>query len=299
LLPSPTGFKIAKIKQFLNSVNSLIDNPAERDEILNSLKSEGDRFVYDDFTGNYTWNAGTQKWDKTSSTQIIFNFPATKGGTTNNAVLTFVSYTDEAITIDMNTEYLPASASINLTVDGTKELEFTFSASYKTDGTPESIDAELYINPFTLTLSIKNTNTAISEDFKWSMGETNILAFGSSLEGNFTSITTVEDPGSIISEASAYIQIFDFRIEGALDVSGMAAYEEPTIAQINSNSTILLKWANDDVKIADGEFYVDTDDDLSVMLTFTDGSKADAEVFFDAMMDNFEDFFENLENDMS
>ena len=290
-----------KIQELMQSINEFLNNPAKKDELLKSLKSDENRFVYADFAGIYEWNPSTQDWDKSSSSKIIFKFPATENGTSNNAVLTFESYTDQAVTVDIDIFYLPKSASLNLTVDGNKELEFTYNASYKTNGIPESIRATLFVNPYTFATSFKNTNTKVSEDYSWVEGNENILAFGVTFNGDFSSISyDMEDEnfGNLISTATTYAQLYDARLEITANVTEIAKFDEPTTEQINANSTILLKWANDNVKIADGAFYEKDNEDIAIMLTFEDGSTADAEVYFETMINQFEKFFEDLEKDL-
>jgi len=158
------------------------------------------------------------------------------------------------------------------------------------------LELSLYVNPFTFTFAVFNTINTISEEFNWFYSEGNILSFGTTINGNFAAINQSE-PKVNITSASAYVQMFDAKLTGNADVTELMKFDDPTIAQVNANTTIELLWANDGVKIADGEIY-EKDDDVSLMLHFADGTSADAEVFFETMAKQFADFFDKAVTDL-
>jgi hypothetical protein len=72
-------------------------------------------------SGEYDWDSNNQEWDPpASSNSLVLNFP-TAEGINNNATFTLSAYSDEAVTLEGRTQYLPTTVDASLTVDG-KEL---------------------------------------------------------------------------------------------------------------------------------------------------------------------------------
>lgn len=88
-------------------------------------------------TGEYNWNSSNGAWGpSTSSNNLVLNFPTVAGGS-NNATFTLAAYTDEAVTIDGRTEYLPKTIDVSLSVAGTEIFAIDLSG---TEFYPETLD---------------------------------------------------------------------------------------------------------------------------------------------------------------
>src|SRR5690606_23190081 len=111
--------------------------------------------------GTYSWNATAQEWDFVGgSDKVIFKFPSTESGNSNNATYTIHSYAGITTpTSPLSGDYdgdFPSGLSIDLTVNGDKVMEYGFAASYNNDGEPTSVTTSLTLVPFKFEVSLTN-----------------------------------------------------------------------------------------------------------------------------------------------
>lgn len=78
-------------------------------------------------TGEFTWN-GSSWTSSSSSNDLILNFP-TAEGINNNATFTLSTYTDEAVTIEGQSEYLPTTIDASLSVGGNEIFSVDLSGT--------------------------------------------------------------------------------------------------------------------------------------------------------------------------
>lgn len=137
---------------------------------------------YNENKGTLTWNAAADSFEHVKGDKLIVEFPASNNATTNNAIFTVDAF-DTDIIADNE---VPVSVIANLTVDGTKEIELSLSGTYKTDGSPEKLDASLTISGYILSTSLVNNNEEVSIENSFKHGEVNILSTKVGVNGNFS-----------------------------------------------------------------------------------------------------------------
>jgi len=143
------------------------------DVLFHALKSAQDepqsiQEAYDMASGIYAWNNATQVWDYSDSgTEIVFQFPSTKTGTSNNAETKVYGYEGYTGTIGYDLEDyegdLPENIDISLKADNTTLFTFNFSASYTNEGEPTSVSASMTLDSFSMLVSASNTNNQKAE----------------------------------------------------------------------------------------------------------------------------------------
>ncbi len=167
-------------------MKSMLINPTEEPETIQE--------VYDDIVGVYSWNSTLIDWDyvKTGD-KIVFEFPATENGTTNNASYT-VSYSGYTGTnpIEDYDGDLPQNVIAELAVDNTTISKLTVDATYDSNGYPNSISTDFSIGQFVISASISNNNTSASTKFSFTHADKILLKLELSAKGNWTE-TNIEN----------------------------------------------------------------------------------------------------------
>lgn len=261
---------------------------------LSAEEEESIQSLFDDNKGVYEWNASTEDWDLTTAggSVIQLKFPADKDGTTNNAVLTLKSYTGTTIANPIDEDYsgdLPESLSMDLTIDGSVEMEYSFDIDYNSNGEPEKVETSLLLNPFKLSYSATNTTSKIGTSASLTNGKVTVIGVGYEINGNFseTAINAAEDEEDIfkdvITAASFEYTMMNLEISGEIDlpnfydaVADIDIYEEADKfdgesltaeqtskveagataleAALNSNTTLTMKYVDSGAKAADIEW---------------------------------------------
>ena len=280
---------------------------------------------FDDLKGTYTYSAANATWTYTEGgDQIVFKFPATKEGTENNAQFAIYGLTTKHV-VNTAAEYegdVPTALKADLTVNGQKKMEYSFSAAYKDNGEPTSVNTSLTLDAFKFSFDAKNTTSEVGVNYSLTKSGTNLISFGAGAAGNFGSdnINNSENGGDVVTSASAYFQIMNIRFAGKADIKSMADAMETAedihaeAAAFDANTTFVVFYADSKQKIADTEFYgtneeeeysycwdsngdgiddecstwVDTHESIEVRLVFSDGSKSDLETYFDIGFEELE-----------
>jgi len=118
---------------------------------LNSEISNQKRFNYSNYLGRYTWDFETKLWVKTSSNSIILEFPSSEAATTNNAVITIDSYSDEMITMEGKTAWLPSEVYFKIEKDGIKLMSIDLAEASYSNEFPyvNKLDVTIFFAPVT------------------------------------------------------------------------------------------------------------------------------------------------------
>ncbi|RLD55722.1 MAG: hypothetical protein DRJ01_16255 [Bacteroidetes bacterium] len=247
-----------------------------------------ENFDFASNVGTYTWNAQYQNWDiqhGTPSDKIIINFP-TQESTTNNAVLTINSYTEQQFTDDSDTWYQPTHVNANLYVNQIKYVDVDFDAAYNSDGDPTSITGTLFLKPFTLTVSVEKSNTKITE--RITLKKDNDTIIDINLIVSFSDVT-LED----VTEIEGYIQIGHIKLKGEVNVVALDSLQAaPTVEQLNENINLSL-YTDTDKKIGDLEFITALNGEIDLQIVFNDGTTELASHYFQALIESFKAFFGN------
>lgn len=263
----------------LNSIESSSKNNSIK-PIKQSLKG-GDTqtffSAYEDAKGIYTWDAGV--WTKTSSNNVIFNFPATKGGNVNNATFTITATEYTGTQIDPEVAgYTPSSIVAKLDVVGKGTVvQFDFDVDYLSNGEPSKLMSKLSLAPYLFTYEFNNSGSKISQSFKFDKSSTNLAKLYMEANGTFN-ITSIEDfinneeitnANDVVTSASGYVQIKDIKLSMTANVADAVNYYETvgesnfddnsTINMLNSNASIKLMYASTSQIIANTEWYLESE----------------------------------------
>lgn len=145
-------------------------------------------------SGIYEWNASTSSWDYTDSgNSVLFKFPSTETGTTNNAYLEikdYVGYTGSVPYIDP-ADYsgdLPQAVKVEMGVDGAAVLLYTLAVDYSSEGIPESVSTSLSFDGYTMAFAVNNNaaNTEAGFEHSFTHGDKTLMAAGAGVKGNWT-----------------------------------------------------------------------------------------------------------------
>ncbi len=190
--------KKSKVTRTIEALAALDSDKGDMHEIFAAMNSpqeladdpETIQEAWDMLIGTYTWNPGADDWDyAANSNNIIFIFPSTENGTSNNATLTISNYTGVMVSNPLEDEYngdLPTSLNMEFEVDGATVLTYTFAAAYDADGIPTSVASNLKMDPFEFATDLTNNDTEASASYKFTKGGDNVIAISAGIEGDFT-----------------------------------------------------------------------------------------------------------------
>jgi len=175
----------AKGEKKINDVYKSMIAPKELSDDPESIQEFWDQNV-----GTYTWNPSLDDWDtELGGNKIIFLFPSTENGTTNDATLTISDYAGVNIANPVDEDYtgdMPTALNANLKVGSKTLVTVTFAGSYNTDGVPNAVAADLTIETFKYEIDITNNSTVVAVNYKLTNNGTTIMDMGASGNGLFT-----------------------------------------------------------------------------------------------------------------
>jgi hypothetical protein len=167
-------------------------------DIFTVMKSSGElgedpetlQEIWDEVIGTYSWNAETMTWDYAENAdKVVFEFPSTDGGMSNDAALTVSNYAGIYTSNPLEAEYsgdLPASLNMDLKVGSKTLIDYVFSAEYNSDGVPTKVASDLTFESFMFTVDLTNSNTEVSANYKFTHGEKTIMEIAGSAQGDFS-----------------------------------------------------------------------------------------------------------------
>lgn len=260
----------------LENLGSTIDT-GEEDESF--------RLVMADIGGVFEFNKADSSWSETSTStsKIELKFPTTEGGS-NNATLKLDNYTDKAFTTDDSTYYLPISAALSLTVDGTEVVGVTINEVVYGTGNvplPTKVDLEIFLKPSNFHILLESpVDTKFSLDLDVSNEEGCGYGVEVAVELAHNQYDDI-DIDTDIKSLTAGIHLEHLSVVTASDLAPLFALQDPTEAQINELVDLDLLINN--FKVADVE-YDGTEDIL--YLIFKDDSQEDAFNYFESFFDD-------------
>lgn len=268
------------------------------------------------YQGVYTWDKSTSTWVKTAATGTIeLVFPATETGTTNNAKLdiTYASQKAPSSIPGINGD-LPTLFDVALSVDNEKVMEYSFTAQYNSDGTPNNVSTFIALYPFKFEVTAKYNSSSASLQYLFTDNTTTIFDLFGQVNGNLSqnNLETAQSPDNVISNANAYIQVFNIKLAGLMDFKSLYNKEneiyskdeadslriKEEVAAQNQYVKLVLMYADTKQKIAQAEFYavkhvydygygysyIDYSSDIRFI--FSDGSKGSLESYFSTGFSN-------------
>ncbi len=309
--------KNKSLKGLFHATTSSVDNTARLSELY----------------GIYIWNASTQSWDESpSSNKLEFKFPSAEGKPTNDATLT-MTYTKSNVIVESEDDgesvELPASVSSTLRVGSKDEMKLISAYEYKTDGTPTKVDINLMLGSFSLITKVSNDVTNLTSEFSILKGTEVLLSLKTSANGNLAvdNAKDAEEFDAVVKNANATFEIMNIKLAGQVDVkairdaesaaSGLSEAEKNTKGALawNTHSKLVAINKTDNTVIAKVQFkgvsdqycyssfnntqVCETDYYLDPQLVFKDGSPMSIDEFFEGsfgtLIDDLDEFGEDFE----
>jgi hypothetical protein len=238
-----------------------------------AVEFESFQQYYNDLIGVYVYNKANNSWSYTKTgTKIVFQFPSTENGTSNNAEYVIYDYKGTTISggggigDDDYTGDYPTALKIDLTIDGNKKVEYSLATSYDSKGTPTSLTISIVIDSYQFLYELVNTKTEAKLDYTLRESGNVLFAFGARGKGSFEvdNVEGSEEVDDVITDGSAYFQIMNIKFSGEIDTKSLyteldnADTKEEEAAIWNKYYKLIVFYDDTKKKIADSEFYVVT-----------------------------------------
>lgn len=249
---------------------------------------ENSRFNLTHHKGWYSFNHATQSWNKApvEDNIVTVQFPTSPELEANNAVIIIDRYEDQSIVIDGEDLFAPASIHAQLNVEGQKIFELNLDkVTYAENSTfeiPVEIDADLFMDPMTISLDVTRNSTT---EF------TGMLAFNDGSSCNMSleaDVTLMDDDFENLTEESiekvhAKVRIGDLTIQSLAGLADLIGQEDPDQSTINSLLDLDVLFG--DLKIADLEY---DEVEENFVLFYKDESSESAASYIDSFLEDME-----------
>jgi len=334
-LESNSNFAKAPVMKSIKMLAAIEEGTIPATAISKELKSLTETSVpksfqeaIDKFEGKYSWNSTDQKWDFTAvNDELILEFPSKKGGTTNDAVIsitaTAVSHAWDFIPEKDRNNELPndiiSSCKYNVKIGSDEIMNFDMSASYKSNGLPESSEIKMTLETIEITSKMTNSDTKIASDFKFLNKDKNVLSYGVTAEGNFTAekINSVADrltndvnwedyESNEGFDQEAYDAAWEAESEGDIAAIGEVVTKTEVYMQLanvrivgNINDVVGLTQTLEDIEDDEGEISDEEligkvadaiNNNVNLFVKYADGDKiAETEAYIYENVDTWED----------
>jgi len=246
--------------------------------------------------GTYTYNVSAKTWSKIAavSNSVVFIFPSSASSTSSDMVATVSNYSDQMVTLDNETMYIPTSGSIKLSKSGNEIAHINLNkATYDFVGDipmPTLVDLSVKMAPFTYKLDYqRNTPT----QFSLNLDVSSTVSCGYSINSKLN--LTHSDYENIDAENDIESLEINFEYPGALsvnstiDVNGISALgDDPTTAQLNSKIDAIVSYAN--IKIGELELQ-NNGNDTQVFIRYKDNTTENVNVYTDVFANDLENVF--------
>jgi len=252
-------------------------------------RTQEDGFDFEGNWGEYNWNPQTEMFEKSDAQlqMIVINFP-TEGSDANNVTLRLTDFEEQYIEDDGDSYYQPSLLAADLSIDGVEQIALDFSAEYLSDGSPIAGSVSLFLNPFTFSVSFDDSsNTASSGNASIAKGDEIIIAI------NLT-IDYLSSDKNELDAISGQIQYRQMIIKGDVDVNGIESAENP-----DPNDFVNLELFEGTNKIGVVVFLTEMVDDSEEdvpYLQYADGSQEKLEDILRPVIDEIDDFADDVES---
>ena len=247
-------------------------------------------FDYQGNIGVYVWNPSLDEFELTAEqTEIIeMRFP-TEGSTVNNASLKITDYAETATTDEFETYYQPTKLEANLSVDEVEVVNLAFAVSYTADGVPNQAAITLFLTPFTYSVTFNDANSTSSS------GSASVSKNDETIYGVSATVTWADSDKEEANQVDGTITVREYSITGDVDVAG--ADNAGDGADINDFVNLSVLKGSE--KIGDIVFETELDGDgfeeEVPYIVYSDGTKEKLEDVFEPLIDDIEDYLEELD----
>jgi hypothetical protein len=246
------------------------------------VETSNDRLSFG--SGEYNWDGSS--WNKSSnSSDLILNFP-TEQGLNNNAAFTLSTYTDEGITIEGQTEYLPTAIDVSLRVSGNEIFSIDLSGTdfytetLSTSNGPTQLPRQFMLD--ILTVPLRHTFDFVSPskrefdfDFELSQASTQDrvlrLLIGLTFTQNFDAVSGAQGVQQVDGEIGFGP---DLTIAYTVDVEGVNNLgTNPSAQQINDEFDATVRYQGGRVGTIEwGQATVEGQTTETALLVYNDGT---------------------------
>lgn len=292
--------------------------------------------LWAEITGTYSWNSTKNTWDyKEGTDAIVIEFPGKEGDTENTAVYTVNNFTTQDISDPIIPEeeldfepQLPASLHVDLKYKGVLLTAMDFSASYEDNGIPKNGKVVLTVDDFSITVEINHkAYSKANAKYSFKKGSKVLIELfaesnGDWSEENIENNTENEEFENIIKDANAYVQVLNIKVAGKVDINKLVPVikeleenkdsktEEESVKALaealNEHAALVVINTAESKKLSEAEFYAYKSEDewsswwdISIRFVFADGSKVDAETYFNEGFTEFVDALNDVLKDIS
>ena len=284
-------------RNFLNLSDGEVINEDWIEDLTDDLEEvidfdhveDNSRFDLAYHAGTHIYDAANETWLKTNNVtdKMIFQFPSEPSLSTNNAELVIDSYSDQAVTIDFETNFLPSAMHAYMEVDGTNAFEITVSNVTYADNAnyqlPVEVSAQLFMDPMMMDIELTRVSTTEYEmDMSFSDG--NICDIGVAAQFELTDDDFENFSEESIAKVDVQVNIGELSVRTLGDVAALFKLDDdPTEAQINSFLDLDVFFQ--DLKIADLEY---DEAEENFVLFYKDASSESAANYIDSFLEEIE-----------
>jgi hypothetical protein len=327
---SNSSFKSAKVQEALAPIKPLAsvkDSKGMKNVLKAAILDDPESLAadWDSIVGRYTYNSATEEFEKTAlSNEVIIEFPGLKTDVTNTAQITIhnfsvVTLVDPVIDFGEGvTPQLPTSLNMELSYNNVVISTYIYTASFESNGIPLSISSTISIGEFSFSATLTHSpdkNASITYSLKRNdqkLIETHVEANGDWSKDNIDANSDGYFE-TIINNANTYIQVMNIKVAGEVDFSKLAPAlrtiqknklltdqkrAEQIAAAINDNAKLVVVTVDKNEKISEAEAYAFKDEydewQVDLRFVFGDGSKVDAETYFNEGFNGLVDAINNL-----
>lgn len=285
---SPDGFFSQVINE--NFVLSALPVMYDVKNIFNIQElTKGNRFNYQAATGSYVWDEESSKWTTSAGENISLSFPS-NFSSENNCNVTVNGYTDQAVTIDGHTAYVPTSTSAVFTKDGARLATMNFNATYSADGMPENVEVASYTKPIATTTALSRTSEKAYTFTTTSVDETTQSSI--SISAGFNVPENKEALEDAVSDVVVTMSNNGLTLAGAIDAKTLAELvkqgKRPTPSDISELLDIDVELNGTNVgklKMEEGQNGIP-----SLVIEYKDGTTQNANVLLNGVVDMMTEF---------
>jgi len=289
-----------QLKKHFLKVSKVVKNTIHRKAKKSAWDDSTGAFNMADYAGTFEWNKDSDDWIYTKgqpADMIVFKFPYDKNATSNNAVFTLRKYTEAPFTNEWGTYYQPSELSADLYIDENKEAAVDLGITYDSKGDmPTKIDANLFMNPFTEVYAYNINGTTLSYSTNLSKEGTTILSSEATIE---FATTDYED----VNTVKGFVQIANLKLTADANLIPIMqldenenANEADFINTINENVKAAIYTYPEENKIGDLSMTQTDEDDIDILITYSDGSQESAQPYFEKIQTSIEDVVDEMDN---
>ncbi len=284
--------------EWFDSMFIALEDVIDFDQMESEMENSS-RFYFSNYTGLYVWDFAKQRWNKSASDQIIFQFPTEPTDTKNTGEFKISGYADTQVNLDGEIVYLPTALHISLTKNGTSILGFNINEmAYDVNemALVTKLDIVTYVNPISTSYKYeKKSNTNYTTSYNITDG-TNSIAASADLNTD-KAITEDFSENNLVSVGGALSinQLalnYNVNLEKIIDAMEISETDEAIEATLNEN--VKAEITEDGAYI--GKLFFQ---DENVYIVYADGTMTPAEEFFDAVIDQVEEFASQYEDDFN